>query len=138
MCATPLAGFQHCKLPSNCLGVPVSLCIVLKKLCLQECAVHIADDYVVIHKPAGVQVAPTVDNLLENVLACTAKVPLPSLSTRCTRADISSMAKCFAMHNAAPFLYCIQVFKLPCSVLAHFHYTLLLLLLSVVACITYL
>ena len=32
------------------------------------------EDYVVVHKPAGVQVAPTVDNLLENVLSCTAQV----------------------------------------------------------------
>lgn len=49
------------------------------ELCLQECVVHVADDYVVVHKPAGVQVAPTVDNLLENVLACTAQVPSPLL-----------------------------------------------------------
>lgn len=41
---------------------------------------HDANDFVVIHKPTGVQVGPTVDNLLENVLACTAQVPhLPSI-----------------------------------------------------------
>ncbi|KAL3148480.1 hypothetical protein ABBQ38_013923 [Trebouxia sp. C0009 RCD-2024] len=39
----------------------------------KACVVHDADDYVVVHKPAGVQVAPTVDNLLENVLTCTAQ-----------------------------------------------------------------
>ena len=32
------------------------------------------EDYVVVHKPPGVQVAATVDNLLENVLFCTAQV----------------------------------------------------------------
>lgn len=52
----------------------VCQCSLLSKLCLQECVVHSTDDYVVVHKPAGVQVAPTVDNLLENVLACTAQV----------------------------------------------------------------
>ena len=39
-----------------------------------------ANDFVVVHKPAGVQVAPTADNLLENVLACTAQVPVLLLS----------------------------------------------------------
>ncbi len=41
---------------------------------VQECVIYNGADYVVIHKPAGVQVAPTVDNLLENVLFCTAQV----------------------------------------------------------------
>ncbi|DBA66437.1 TPA: hypothetical protein ACH3X2_002415 [Trebouxia sp. C0005] len=39
----------------------------------KECVIYNGADYVVIHKPAGVQVAPTVDNLLENVLFCTAQ-----------------------------------------------------------------
>ncbi|DBB13532.1 TPA: hypothetical protein ACH3X3_000574 [Trebouxia sp. C0006] len=39
----------------------------------QECVIYRGADYVVVHKPAGVQVAPTVDNLLENVLFCTAQ-----------------------------------------------------------------
>ncbi len=47
----------------------VSLCCIV-----QECVIYNGADYVVIHKPAGVQVAPTVDNLLENVLFCTAQV----------------------------------------------------------------
>ena len=48
---------------------------------LQESIVYNGDDYVVVHKPAGVQVAPTVDNVLENVLACTATVWLTAAST---------------------------------------------------------
>ncbi|DBA92792.1 TPA: hypothetical protein ACH3X1_002981 [Trebouxia sp. C0004] len=40
----------------------------------KECVIYNGADYVVVHKPAGVQVAPTVDNLLENVLFCTAQV----------------------------------------------------------------
>ena len=52
------------------LGVDhMSLCCIV-----QECVIYNGADYVVIHKPAGVQVAPTVDNLLENVLFCTAQV----------------------------------------------------------------
>ncbi len=47
----------------------VSLCCIV-----QECVMYNGADYVVVHKPAGVQVAPTVDNLLENVLLCTAQV----------------------------------------------------------------
>ncbi|DBA92790.1 TPA: hypothetical protein ACH3X1_002981 [Trebouxia sp. C0004] len=39
----------------------------------KECVIYNGADYVVVHKPAGVQVAPTVDNLLENVLFCTAQ-----------------------------------------------------------------
>lgn len=58
----------------------------------QECVIYNGADYVVIHKPAGVQVAPTVDNLLENVLFCTAQrdcwwwgviAPLSNTSTGC-------------------------------------------------------
>ena len=63
------------------VSVPMlsTLLATLTQLFLQECVVHVADDYVVVHKPAGVQVAPTVDNVLENVLACTAQVlTLPS------------------------------------------------------------
>jgi MFS-type transporter involved in bile tolerance (Atg22 family) len=40
----------------------------------QKCVIYNGADYVVVHKPAGVQVAPTVDNLLENVLFCAAQV----------------------------------------------------------------
>ena len=47
----------------------VSLCCIV-----QECVIYRGADYVVVHKPAGVQVAPTVDNLLESVLFCTAQV----------------------------------------------------------------
>ena len=36
------------------------------------------EDYVVVQKPPGVQVAATVDNLLENVLFCTAQVSQPA------------------------------------------------------------
>jgi hypothetical protein len=36
--------------------------------------VHVGDEYLVVNKPAGVQVAPTVDNLLESVLHCTEQV----------------------------------------------------------------
>lgn len=43
---------------------------------VQECVVYDGEGYVVVHKPAGVQVAPTVDNVLENVLFCTAQVCL--------------------------------------------------------------
>lgn len=35
-----------------------------------------AQDFVVISKPAGVPVVPTVDNVLESCLACTAQVHL--------------------------------------------------------------
>ena len=45
----------------------------------QECVVHSCDDYAVVHKPAGVQVAPTVDNVLESVLACTAEVGISTI-----------------------------------------------------------
>ena len=40
--------------------------------------VHNGEDYVVVHKPAGVQVAATVDNMLENVLFSTAQVSGPA------------------------------------------------------------
>ncbi|BDA46168.1 probable mitochondrial RNA pseudouridine synthase Rpusd4 [Coccomyxa sp. Obi] len=46
--------------------------------------VHAAQDFVVINKPAGVPVVPTVDNILESCLACTAQAlgeSSPLLST---------------------------------------------------------
>lgn len=54
------------------------------------------DDYVVLNKPAGVQVTPTVDNLLESCLMLGAKVraPLPAniLASRPNTDTISSFA----------------------------------------------
>ena len=41
---------------------------------VQKCIVHVEEGFAVVHKPAGVQVAATVDNVLENVLACVAQV----------------------------------------------------------------
>lgn len=41
---------------------------------LQSCVVYNGPDFVVVDKPAGVQVISTVDNVLENVLACTTQV----------------------------------------------------------------
>ncbi len=37
---------------------------------------HATQDFVIINKPAGVPVVPTVDNVLESCLACTAQVRL--------------------------------------------------------------
>lgn len=41
---------------------------------LQRSVVYDSSSFVVVDKPAGVQVIPTVDNVLENVLACTTQV----------------------------------------------------------------
>ena len=35
---------------------------------------HVTDSYVVVNKPAGVPVVPSVDNILESCLACAAQV----------------------------------------------------------------
>ena len=101
---------------------------------------HSEDDYVVVHKPAGVQVAPTVDNLLENVLACTAQVPVPLLFSRCSRVDILSISteQCMAIHSATPLSYCHAYMHIHICCLVRYLLIvitlLLLLLLLLLAC----
>lgn len=52
------------------------------------------EDYVVVHKPPGVQVAATVDNLLENVLFCTAQVSQTApVELTCSYPKMSSAGK---------------------------------------------
>ena len=58
---------------------------------------HAADQYVVINKPAGVPVVPSVDNILESCLACTAQVNVPF---HCRRAMLKL---------AAPFACPVQM-----------------------------
>ena len=62
--------YTYCN--SRCSSLAPVMCHLF--CIVQECVIYNGADYVVIHKPAGVQVAPTVDNLLENVLFCTAQV----------------------------------------------------------------
>ena len=63
---------------------------------LQRQVVHESKDFVVVHKPAGVPVSPTVDNILENVLYCTAQVDTIGAVSIPVRECRPSSAYCFA------------------------------------------
>ncbi len=67
---------------------------------MQDRILHNGPDYVVMNKPAGVPSVPTVDNVREDLLACTAQVqhpigPLPLQCLPCFCVQI-------AVHNMLP------------------------------------
>lgn len=55
---------------------------------------HAAPDFVVINKPAGVPVVPTVDNVLESCLACTAQVRLQCDTPLLLRMHVLMLLRC--------------------------------------------